>query len=201
MENNQELIDKLIQERNQLFDRIIDIDNQIEEIQYRTVKVINFRGAATYEMMDYNYLYEIFDVMLEITDEEYNQLSSCKQNMIIPIFEDIVRNYDYNGIRELTCVQNLLYCKDFGITFNHEKYFYSSKYPCDLYVRFGRKSYDTGIIDGEYLGYKLKYMHSNMGLKLLEVPIEVYNNFRNVCEVYSPIDLVDELNDGLVNGL
>ena len=32
VENNQKMIDKLIQERNQLFDRIIDIDNQIEEI-------------------------------------------------------------------------------------------------------------------------------------------------------------------------
>ena len=168
MENtNQELIDKLTYERDQLFKQLINLDFEISKLEQKAVKVINFRGASTYEIMDYNYLYEIFNVMWELTDKDYNQLSACKQNMIIPIFEDIVRNYDYNGIRELTCVQNLLYCKDFGITFNHEKYFYSSKYPCDLYVRFGRKSYDTGIIDGEYLGYKLKYMHSNMGLKLL----------------------------------
>ena len=174
VENNQEMIDKLIQERN----------------QYRTVKVINFRGAATYEIMDYNYLYEIFDIMWELTDREYNQLSICKQNMIIPILEDIIRDYDYNGVRELTCVQNLLYCKDFGITFNHEKYFYSSKYQCDLYVKFGRKSYDTGIIDGEYLGYKLRYDHMNVGLKLFEVPVDVYKRFKNVFDRYSPIDLI-----------
>lgn len=174
VENNQEMIDKLIQERN----------------QYRTVKVINFRGAATYEIMDYNYLYEIFDIMWKLTDREYNQLSICKQNMIIPILKDIIRDYDYNGVRELTCVQNLLYCKDFGIAFNHEKYFYSSKYQCDLYVRFGRKSYDTGIIDGKYLGYELRYDHMNVGLKLLEVPVDVYKRFKNVCDRYSPIDLI-----------
>lgn len=45
-------------------------------------------------------------------------------------------------------------------------------YPCELYVRFGKEYYD--FVD--------------ISLKLLEVPIEVYNKFENVCISRKPLD-------------
>lgn len=167
---------ELLERKDKLLEEIRKIDGELNKQTYinlnKTVKVINFRGAmigAGEDIGDY----EMFDVLWKLTDKEYNDLINSTKNNIYELLNNIINNHDNNHyLKHLKIINDLNYYDI--LYFDKDKTCFC--YPCELYVCLGIK-YGDEIYDG-----------INISLKLLNVPVEVYNEFKNVCIRRCPLD-------------
>lgn len=158
--NNKELLKR----KEELLKEIDKIDEELSKPECETVKVIHFRGN-TVGCGEEIGNYEMFDVLWRLTDVEYRDLIYYKEkdmNFILCTLSDIIDNHDDIGINKLDIIDDLFNLYRI-LYFNKEKTI--KTYPCELYITFGDELNDS----------------TDISLKLLEVPIEVYNKFENVC--------------------
>lgn len=157
--------DILLEKKEKLLKEIEKIDAELSKPKPETIKVINFRGATTSAGKGISD-YEVFDVLWKLDEQEYKDLMDSNEYTIFSIFFRIVENHGTEKLNDLDIVFDLfnLYKVRY---FSKDKY--SFRYPCELNVRFGYKLFDNFV---DWV---------DVGLKVLEVPVEVYENFENVC--------------------
>ena len=164
--------DILLEKKEKLLKEIEKIDAELSKPKPETVKVINFRGATTCAGESIRN-YEVFDVLWELDDQEYKDLMDSNEYTIFSIFSEIVKNHDDEELNNLDIVFDLFNLYEVRY-FSKEKE--NFRYMCKLNVRFGDKLFDNFV---DWV---------DVGLKVLEVPVEVYENFENVCVASYPLN-------------
>ncbi len=164
--------DILLEKKEKLLKEIEKIDAKLSKPKPETIKVINFRGATT-SAGERIGNYEVFDVLWELDDQEYEDLMHSNEYTIFSILSDIIENHGTEKLNNLDIVFDLFNLYEVRY-FSKEKETF--RYPCELNVKFCYKLFDNFVnwID--------------VGLKVLEVPVNVYERFENVCVASYPLN-------------
>lgn len=165
--------EELLKRKEELIEELNKIKEELNMFDQETVKVINFRGA-TVGSGEETGNYEMFDVLWMLSDEEYKDLMNVRSdNEIYEILGCIIDNHDDGKLDRLNIIDDLFGIYDV-LYFDKEKTY--NYYPCELCVCFGFKYNDHDIASW-----------NNVSLKVLDVPVNVYDNFNNVCVSSYPL--------------
>lgn len=169
--NNKE---ELIKRKEKLTIELNKIKEELDMFDQGTVRVINFRGATVGSGEEIGN-YEMFDVLWLLSDEEYKDLMNVKNDdAIYEVLNNIIDNHDDGKLDRLNIIDDLFNIYDV-LYFDKEKTY--NYYSCELDVRFGFKYNNHDIASW-----------TEVSLKVLNVPVGVYDNFNNVCVSSYPLD-------------
>lgn len=165
---------ELLKRKEKLTAELNKIKEELDMFDQETVKVINFRGA-TVSSGEETGNYEMFDVLWLLSDEEYKDLMNVKNDDdIYEVLNNIIDNHDDGKLDRLNIIDDLFNIYDV-LYFDKEKTY--NYYTCELYVCFGFKYNDHDIASW-----------TDVSLKVLNVPVSIYDNFNNVCVSSYPLD-------------